>query len=388
MKRTANRFGVFLSYRREDASGHAGRLYDVLTQRFKDRRVFLDVDSIAPGRDFGEALTSALDGCSVVLALIGPGWSSAIGPDGRRRLENPNDVVRLELEFALQRQMLVIPVLLRGATMPSPEELPHSLAPLARCQAFELSDRLWRESTRALLDAIAQEEQHRNRVAPTSPPPTESTGPPSGAHSRAEPTERSKTTRRRSRSRLMAIVAALLAVAVVGGVAAIASDGSKGGSSKRDRNARDAAQLAADRAAIHRFFDGINAASAKSATDGVEALKSTYYYSIHVGSVKKYCDDFYSHSLPMSEDASGKIIYLPWNGFQLRYRLRDETLARVQSDSALQLVPDSRVYDIHSDTLFVANGKPEHTKNERLRVIVLNDGTVEALGTKALQCHA
>jgi TIR domain len=88
--------GIFISYRRQDTGDFAGRLYDRLTHRFGQERVFIDVDAIEPGVDFAEAINQAVDTCEVLLAVIGPGWVTATSSDGRRRLDDPDDFVRLE----------------------------------------------------------------------------------------------------------------------------------------------------------------------------------------------------------------------------------------------------------------------------------------------------
>ena len=123
---------IFLSYRRDDSSGYAGHLYERLTERFGQPNVFMDIDSLAPGVDFLEAIHQTLDGCDTVLVLIGRGWLDASDREGLRRLENPNDFVRLEIEAALSGNHRVIPVLVSGAEMPLESELPESILSLAR----------------------------------------------------------------------------------------------------------------------------------------------------------------------------------------------------------------------------------------------------------------
>src|SRR4051812_1872803 len=150
-----HRAGVFVSYRRDDSAGHAGRLGEALVQRYGRAQVFLDVESIELGGDFVDAIGDALGRCAILLALIGPRWSSATDAAGRRRLQDPSDPVRRELELAMERGVRIVPVLLQGAAMPDESDLPETLTPLVRCQAFELSDRLWEESRRVLLDALA-----------------------------------------------------------------------------------------------------------------------------------------------------------------------------------------------------------------------------------------
>ena len=134
---------IFISYRRDDSRGYAGRLQGDLSRRYSDEHVFRDVE-IPPGADFGEYITSLVDKCNVVLAIIGPSWLDARDREGERRIDDPDDWVRLEIERALARDGVeVIPVLVDGARLPPREELPESLLALRRRNAFELSDRRW-----------------------------------------------------------------------------------------------------------------------------------------------------------------------------------------------------------------------------------------------------
>jgi hypothetical protein len=110
--------GIFISYRRQDAPHLAGRLYDRLGEHFGQERVFMDVDSIEPGLDFGEIIERAVSSSAVMLVLIGDKWLTTTDPRGRQRLDNPDDYVRLEIEAALGREIRVIPVLVEGAAMP------------------------------------------------------------------------------------------------------------------------------------------------------------------------------------------------------------------------------------------------------------------------------
>ena len=116
----SRKVSVFLSYRRADAPYAAGRLADRLGERFG---LFMDID-IAPGLHFGHALTEAVSSCDAMLVLIGRSWLDAMDDDGRRRLEDPRDWVVQEIEAALARDVIVIPVLVDGARMPTPAELP------------------------------------------------------------------------------------------------------------------------------------------------------------------------------------------------------------------------------------------------------------------------
>lgn len=149
---------VFVSYRRDDAAAYAGRLYDALSARFGPDNVFMDVDAIGLGSDYRETIDSALGSCDAAIALIGRGWLPAMDEDGKRRLDDPTDVLRMELEQALTHELVVIPALVGGAALPDEEDLPASLAPLRRRQGIELRDSTWRDDVARLtrrLDEIA-----------------------------------------------------------------------------------------------------------------------------------------------------------------------------------------------------------------------------------------
>lgn len=138
-ERSAN---IFINYRREDSAGHAGRLFDALSGHFAGR-LFMDVDTLEPGVDFVEAIEQAVGSCEALIVVIGREWLTIEDRAGHRRLDDPGDFVRLEVESALARRIRVIPVLVEDALMPRAEELPASLARLARRNAIELSDARW-----------------------------------------------------------------------------------------------------------------------------------------------------------------------------------------------------------------------------------------------------
>jgi hypothetical protein len=148
---------IFLSYRREDASGHAGRLYDALAARFGESNVFIDIDTIDPGADFGEAITRAVGSCDALIALIGRRWLDATDAEGRRRLDDTGDFVRLELEAALERDVAVIPAFVQEAEPPPAERLPPSLAPLSRRQGAALRDVGWHDDVKRLIARLEGE---------------------------------------------------------------------------------------------------------------------------------------------------------------------------------------------------------------------------------------
>ena len=154
---------VFISYRREDSAGSTGRLYDSLVERLgKDSEIFLDVDSIDAGVDFVDRVNDAVAGCDVALVVIGRQWSNARTADGSRRLDDPSDFVRLEIEAALNAGVLVLPILVDGGVMPHADDLPVSLQPFLRREAVELSHNRWRYDVDRLVGSI--------RATPTTRP--------------------------------------------------------------------------------------------------------------------------------------------------------------------------------------------------------------------------
>jgi hypothetical protein len=144
---------VFISYRRDDAAGYAGRLEEALEKRLGRGSVFRDVLDIAPGADFVAAIRQRLGGAQTVLVLIGPRWAGGDTP-GARRIDDAQDIVRLEVQEALASGAHVIPVLLPGATMPGEAELPDALRPLARRNAMNLGDTHWGADIERLVTSI------------------------------------------------------------------------------------------------------------------------------------------------------------------------------------------------------------------------------------------
>jgi Tol biopolymer transport system component len=158
--------GIFISYRRQETAFPAGWLYDRLRDRFGPNQIFKDVDNIDPGDDFIDKITTAVGSCDVLLALIGQEWLTITDDAGERRLDDPEDFVRVEIEAALSRKVRVVPLLIDGAPMPRADQLPPSLALLVRRQAQELSpsrfdtdaNRLFGVLERTLAEARTQRE--------------------------------------------------------------------------------------------------------------------------------------------------------------------------------------------------------------------------------------
>ena len=161
--------GIFISYRRDDAPGYAGRLYDRLAAHFGADHVFMDVQGIEPGVDFVDAIERALGSCEILIVLIGKDWLAADNA-GRRRLDDPNDFVRVETATALARGIRVVPVLVEGAVMPRGDSLPTELLPLVRRQAVELSHKQWDATSADLIRTLEKIlDRDKPRVAAAQP---------------------------------------------------------------------------------------------------------------------------------------------------------------------------------------------------------------------------
>ncbi len=160
---------IFISYRREESRWSARSLYDRLSARFDRKQIFMDVDGVAPGDDFVAVIEGRVGECDVLIAVIGTHWLTSTDERDGRRLDNPEDFVRMEIATALKRGNRVIPVLVEGATMPKAAELPYELKALVRRNALRVSDTSFDEDCRRLVTAIERvieenEAERRERV--------------------------------------------------------------------------------------------------------------------------------------------------------------------------------------------------------------------------------
>ena len=155
--------GIFVSYRREDTAGHAGRLFDRLVEHFGRDRIFMDIDTIEPGEDFVTVIENAVGSCDVLIAMIGRNWLTT---SGTGRLDKPNDFVRLEIATALSRDIRVIPVLVQRASIPKPQDLPEDLASLTRRNAVELTDLRWQTDVDQLITVMERILAKRSQTDP------------------------------------------------------------------------------------------------------------------------------------------------------------------------------------------------------------------------------
>jgi TIR domain len=189
--RPPSSFGIFLNYRRDDAEGQAGRLYDALVLRFGEDAVFMDVDRIRGGRNWREEIKNALGSSDACLVVIGRDWLT-IADEGGRRLDQIDDACRLEIEEAFARKIQVIPVLVEGARMPDRRTLPESIASLADIHAFDLSHARYRYDVGRLcdeLEALAAEKAKREAPRAETTPRPKPVPPPDAA---PKPTPRAK----------------------------------------------------------------------------------------------------------------------------------------------------------------------------------------------------
>ena len=187
---------IFISYRREDSAGYAGRMHEELEGRLGADQVFRDADTLRAGQDFEDAIRLRLRHCQTCLVLIGPNWVRSQTPTGERRLDQPGDYVCMEIAAALSRaDVLVVPVLVGGARMPGSTELPDVIRPLARRQAFSVRDEAW-EADMDRLAASLRQSTEPSLLSPAAKRPMEQ--------------------RRWSRGALGALAAVVLLVAAAG----------------------------------------------------------------------------------------------------------------------------------------------------------------------------
>src|SRR5271157_1479492 len=131
---------IFISYRRQESRWSARSLRDRLCREFDPKQIFMDIDAIGLGEDFVEAIETTVAKCDVLIAVIGKNWVTSKDDHGNRRLDNPEDFVRMEIGAALKRKIRVIPVLVDSALMPQSTDLPEDLKPLVRRNALLITD--------------------------------------------------------------------------------------------------------------------------------------------------------------------------------------------------------------------------------------------------------
>lgn len=148
---------IFINYRREDAEAFAGRLHEALGNRFGHDEVFMSLFSIRPGEPFAWTIQQSVAHCDVMLSVVGPKWLTVTATNGTRRLDDVHDFVRREIVASLDRQILLLPVLVDGATVPTMEQLPEDVRGFEQLQMLELSARRWKTDVDELVAAIDAE---------------------------------------------------------------------------------------------------------------------------------------------------------------------------------------------------------------------------------------
>ena len=188
---------IFLSYRRDDTAGHAVHLCEDLTERYGEGNVFMDI-GMKPGVPWQDEIERKIGSCDAFVALIGPRWLTAADSKGRRRLDDPKDHLRREIEAAVWREVPLIPVLVEDAEMPTEEDLPTSLAPLSQRHALEIRNTSRRYDVAQLFESLDEVAAGK---APPPPPPPPPEPPPPQRPSRAAADRRGPAARRPGRAR-------------------------------------------------------------------------------------------------------------------------------------------------------------------------------------------
>jgi hypothetical protein len=160
---------IFLSYRRDDAAAEAGRLGDRLALELGRDSIFIDVDGIPLGTNFVRRLTDEVNSCDALLALMGPKWLDACDDNGNRRINNPNDFVRIEISAALRRDIPVIPILLNGTKIPRADRLPPDLQELVVRSALDVRHQSFHSDVARLVRELKQLPTGKDHTLPPAP---------------------------------------------------------------------------------------------------------------------------------------------------------------------------------------------------------------------------
>jgi len=177
---------IFISYRREESRWSARSLHYRLSRDFDSRQIFMDIDNITLGADFVQVIEAMVAKCDVLIAVIGNNWLTTKDDYGDRRLDNPQDFVRMEIATALKREIRVIPVLLDGARMPRPVDLPDDLKPLVRRNALRITDTSFEGDCQRLAGTIRRVLENAAMPTPT-PAPSSTPAPAPGATASSNP---------------------------------------------------------------------------------------------------------------------------------------------------------------------------------------------------------
>ncbi len=154
---------LFVNYRRDDSASQALKVAQYLEREFGASNVFLDIDRLRAGEKFPNVLEERLAVCKIMLVVIGPTWLSSSNEAGNRRIDDPEDWVRLEITRALARGIAIIPVLVGGASLPRKSDLPDDLKPLVEHQIFTVTTNGFRHEMAGLVKDIHHVLQSRSR---------------------------------------------------------------------------------------------------------------------------------------------------------------------------------------------------------------------------------
>jgi hypothetical protein len=161
---------LFISYRRDDSAGYSGRVHDRLQREFGGNLLFMDVDSIPLGVNFSKVLVDEVAKCDVLLAVIGPDWLDARDEKGRRRLDKPDDFVRIEIGTALKRGIPVIPILLEGTRVPKADQLPDDLKELALRNGLNVRHASFSDDMERLIRGLKGAQSQQEPASPVPSP--------------------------------------------------------------------------------------------------------------------------------------------------------------------------------------------------------------------------
>jgi hypothetical protein len=208
---------IFISYRRADAEGETGHLFEDLTRAFGDDSVFMDVAGIKPGADFRKVIEHNIEGCGVLLAVVGPEWATITDKAGARRIDNPGDSVRVEIAAAFARGVTIIPVMVRGAHMPHPDILPDDISQFSFCNSFEINHARWKTDVALLIDALQSyvcPPVPKTQLPPLPPP----TPPPSPTRSFAGQTPPYAVPAKSSSKKIFGLAAGVIVAIGIGAI--------------------------------------------------------------------------------------------------------------------------------------------------------------------------
>lgn len=145
---------IFISYRKDDSKWNTQLLYERLSHYFPPKVLFKDFNTIKPGEDYRKVINEALKKCHVLLVIIGKSWANSKDENGQQRLQNAEDILRIEIETALSRNIRVIPILFDNIAMPSKALLPENLWPLTLRQSLSVSETNFDYDIKHLAEAI------------------------------------------------------------------------------------------------------------------------------------------------------------------------------------------------------------------------------------------